>query len=164
MSTLVDSTVAPEGVPTAQHRESLDLAVRLLARREHSAAEIRRKLSRRSRDAAEIDTVISELVRDGLLSDARFTEAYVRSSIGRGHGPVKIRASLRQRGVFEALIDEVLTHTDEFWLARAQAATSTRFGEEAPNSRQEWGRRARFLSARGFPSDIIYRSLGPQTV
>ena len=87
---------------------------------------------------------------------------------------MKIRAGLRSRGVAEDLIDDILTFSDDFWLDLAKAAYAKRFvkgstgfstgdskteSNPAPTSRSEWAKRARFLAARGFASDIIYRTL-----
>ncbi len=155
-------------------------ALRLLATREHSRFELRRKLLRRRAShaaaaIARLDNVLDDLVRRELLSDARFAESFVRRGVDRGHGPLKIRAGLRSRGVAENIIDDTLTFSDEFWLRRAQAVQAKRFGNGnaggnksnaagASANRSEWARRARFLAARGFGSDIIYRTLGRQTV
>ena len=65
-------------------------ALALLARREHSRAELVRKLAAEG-SAEEIDMVLSQLEQRGLLSDARCAEAYVRAhaakagEIGRAH-------------------------------------------------------------------------------
>ncbi|MCY3821420.1 MAG: regulatory protein RecX [Gammaproteobacteria bacterium] len=171
-----------------------ECALRLLTRREHSRFELRRKLLRRragesesdSRNAAAGETregrvaaVLDDLADRGLLSDERFVDSFVRRGVDRGHGPLKIRAGLRSRGVAEDLIDGALTFSDDFWLDLARAAQAKRFGDGgrqrssnsgeddadgAPSNRSEWARHARFLAARGFASDIIYRTLGPQTV
>ncbi len=87
-------------------------------------------------------------------------ESFVRVRSERGQGPLRIRAELRERGVTDVLVDEVLTITSEFWFERANRARAKRFGEAAPASRDEWNRQARFLAQRGFPSDLIYRALG----
>lgn len=179
-------------------------ALRLLATREHSRFELRRKLLRRRASSpkprenanetanerankkpnemakeqaqAEVDTVLDDLARRDLLSDVRFAEAFVRRGVDRGRGPIKIRADLRNRGVMEDIIDDTLTFPDEFWLRRAREVQAKRFGSDGAGAggdssdagalanRSEWARRARFLASRGFASDIIYRTLGPQTV
>ena len=159
-----------------------DRALRLLATREHSRFELRCKLLRRRASnasnvnaQAQVDTVLDDLASRDLLSDARFAESFVRRGVDRGHGPLKIRAGLRSRGIAEDIIDDTLTFPDDFWLRRAQAVQTKRFGNGSaggnesnaagpPANRSEWARRARFLAARGFASDIIYRTLGPQTV
>ena len=157
-------------------------ALRLLARREHSRFELRRKLLRgrvlnggdRGNAGGQMDvlvnSVLDDLARRDLLSDARFAEAFVRGGIDRGQGPLKIRAALRGRGVADDVIDDTLTFSDDFWLDRARAAQAKRFGngsgpdgetdlEGNPTNRSEWAKRARFLAGRGFASDIIYRTV-----
>lgn len=135
-------------------------AIRLLARREHSTDELRRKLKRRGYNAATIDVVVGSLCATESVSDARFAESFVRVRCERGQGPVRIRAELRERGVTDMLADEVLTSTSEFWLERARKARVKRFGDAAPTAREDWNRQARFLAQRGFPADLIYRTLG----
>ena len=137
-----------------------DTAIRLLARREHSADELRRKLKRRGYAQTIVDQVIATLSNAASVSDARFAESFVRVRSERGQGPLRNRAELRERGVTDVLVDEVLTTTSEFWLERANRARAKRFGSAAPASRDEWNRQARFLAQRGFPSDLIYRALG----
>jgi regulatory protein len=140
-------------------REARIAAVRLLARREHSKDELRRKLKRRGHPEACIESVVAALDDASYVSDTRFAESFVRVRAERGQGPLRIRAELRERGVADALADEVLTETAEYWLARAQAARRKRFGTAVPGERSEWNRQARFLAQRGFPSDLIFRAL-----
>jgi regulatory protein len=145
-----------------EHGESgqvVAAALALLARREHSAVELNRKLIGRGFAAPDITSAIATLEARGWLSNERFVEAYVRSRIARGHGPLKIRAELRERGIEDALADASLTETSSFWTARAAAARSKRFGDEPPPDRHAWTRQARFLAQRGFPADLIYRVL-----
>ncbi len=146
------------------HRNEADAAretaVRLLARREHSTDELRRKLKRRGYRDAAIDEAIATLCAAESVSDARFAESFVRVRSERGQGPLRIRAELRERGVADTLVDDVLTTTSEFWLERAARARAKRFGSAAPMSRDDWNRQARFLAGRGFPADLIYRALG----
>lgn len=143
-------------------------AVRLLAVREHSVQELRRKLRRTrgpdSADDAAIEAVLEDLQRDGLLSEERFVEAFVRSRIGRGQGPAKIRAGLIERGVARELVDDALDEDADSWRNRARDAETRRFGAAPPADRADWAKRARFLSARGFSPDVIYRTLGEQPV
>jgi len=122
--------------------------------------ELRHKLKRRGYAQTIVDQVIATLSNAASVSDARFAESFVRVRSERGQGPLRIRAELRERGVTDVLVDEVLTTTSEFWLERANRARAKRFGSAAPASRDEWNRQARFLAQRGFPSDLIYRALG----
>ena len=74
-----------------------------LARREHSEQELIRKLNSRGFDEELVEIAVAELMADGLLSDARFAEAFVNSRFQRGSGPQKIRAELRERGIAPSL-------------------------------------------------------------
>ncbi len=129
-----------------------------LARREHSVLELRRKLAARDFDSAEIDTTLAELQADGLLSDARFAEAFVRGRIRRGQGPLKICLELASRGVAGELATEVLAGED--WAALAKAARRKRFGQNPPREYRERARQARFLQQRGFAMEHIQAALG----
>jgi len=138
-----------------------DAALRLLARREHSTDELRRKLKQRGYGDMVITEVVMSLHDANSVSDARFVESFVRVRTQRGQGPLRIRAELRERGVADNLIDEWLAAADEMWRGHAEKARAKRFGEGPPSSRDAWERQARFLAQRGYPADLIYRTLGP---
>jgi regulatory protein len=137
-----------------------DTALRLLAQREHSTDELRRKLKKRGYATATIAVVVESLDAARSVSDARFAEGFVRVRSERGQGPLKIRAELRERGVTDGVVDEVMTATADFWLERAQKARVKRFGDALPSDRDAWNQQARFLAQRGYPADLIYRTLG----
>ncbi|MDP1525511.1 MAG: recombination regulator RecX [Rhodocyclaceae bacterium] len=130
-------------------------AVRLLARREHTRAELVRKLASHGTEE-EIDTVLNELARSGLQSDARFAESYLRSQAGR-LGGARLRQTLRQKGVCAELVQtQVADLPDE--LARARAVWQKKFAT-VPADMKEWAKQARFLQGRGFSSEIIRKLL-----
>ena len=133
-----------------------DRALRLLARREHSRAELAQKLAAHG-TTEEIQAVLETLERSGLLSDARYAEAFVRSKAGR-FGTFKLRHELRSRGVAENLIDAALAQGGADDRARAQELWRRKFGA-APISAAEYARQARFLQRRGFSADTIRRVL-----
>ncbi len=133
--------------------------MRLLARREHGRAELRAKLAKRGFDAEVTARVLARLCADGLQSEERFAAALLRRRIARGYGPIHIRGELRERGVDDEVADAQMNQTDDYWLRLAVAALGKKFGSGA-HSESAYGTRARFLSRRGFPADIIYRALG----
>ncbi len=91
----------------------------LLARREHTAAELQQKLQRKGVSESLAASVIGRLRDEGLQSDERFAEQFVRQRMARGQGPVKIRYELSQRGVGDSLIEQYLINDDDLWLERA---------------------------------------------
>ncbi|HHO68381.1 MAG TPA: regulatory protein RecX, partial [Gammaproteobacteria bacterium] len=89
--------------------------MRLLARREHSVLELRRKLEQRGWQGGPLDEVLDSLVDQNLLSDRRFAEVYTRTRIERGYGPLRIRAELRERGIDAALAEAALEAEAPDW-------------------------------------------------
>lgn len=128
-------------------------AMRLLARREHTASELRHKLAGRDHPAEAVSAALDALAAEGLLSDARFAEVYIESRGGRGVGPLRLQAELRERGVDEALIADYLDFSDPHWRRRALAARLKRFGEAPLPDIKERARQARFLQYRGYTAE-----------
>lgn len=136
------------------------VAVGLLARREHSRAELARKLAERGFAAEHIEPLLDRLAAQRLQSDARFTESYVRMRRGRGYGPQRIRAELRERGIDPELIGQTLaTQTgvdtpciDDIWRRK--------FAGRLPQDYRERARQMRFLQQRGFPLSEIHALFG----
>ena len=137
-----------------------DAAVRLLARREHSRFELARKLGSRGHPDDLIEETIGDLSRAGLQSDERFAQAFVRSALRRGQGPLKIRAGLAERGVDSDIAPDYFELDADEWSERAADALRKRFGPAPVESRADWAKRARFLAGRGFPSDVAAKVLG----
>lgn len=132
-------------------------ALRLLARRDHTRAELARKLAALG-PAGEVDSLIAELQAAGLQSDRRFAENYVRGRADR-FGAARLRQALREKGVAGELIDAQLAPgglPDE--IERARAVWRRKFAA-APVDPHEWARQARFLQGRGFSGEIIRRLL-----
>jgi regulatory protein len=140
---------------------AMDAAVRMLALREHAAEELRQKLIRKGHAEQTAHWVIEELQRLDLQSDLRFVDSFFRGRLSKGHGPLRIRHDLSQKGIAESLVEEVLTQHAEFWLDLAEQVRAKRFGQDLPSGDTvAWTAQARFLAHRGFPSDLIYRVLG----
>ena len=142
-----------------QRRACRKQALDLLARREHSRLELRRKLLARSHARDMADEVLDRLQQERLLDETRFAEQFVRSRVGRAQGPAKIRAELLQRGVGESLIDATLAEVECDWVALAAAARRKRFGAASPSAYRERARQARFLKSRGFGFGQIQAAL-----
>ncbi|MDD5295785.1 MAG: recombination regulator RecX [Rhodocyclaceae bacterium] len=139
-------------------------ALRLLAQREHSRAEMVRKLADRTEDQEEIPALLDHLEQVGLLSDARFAASYVRSHAGR-FGVMRLRHDLSQRGVAEEVAEAALASELDpeegscgAEMDRARAVWQKKF-KEAPTDAREYARQARFLQGRGFPADTLHKLL-----
>lgn len=114
-----------------------------------------------------VDAVLTDLAGDGLLDEQRFVAAFVRSRRGRGQGPLRIEADLRQRGVPPELIaaglDDSGAEDDLDWMEVCRAARYKRFGRTLPSDWNERARQMRFLRARGFTEEQIRAAIADET-
>ena len=154
-----------EQLPTAEQQatEQKSLlrraAIDLLARREHSRKELLNKLRSRAELLDELEEVLEEVLdrleQDGLFSDERFAESFVRSRIGRGHGPMRIRQELRQKGIENELCALAIEAADADWYELARACRERKFGTGKPKDYRERAKQMRYLQYRGFSMDAI---------
>jgi regulatory protein len=128
-------------------------ALRLLARREHSRAELGRKLSGHAETPEALELLLIDLEKGKQLSDERYAEERVRS-LSRKYGAARIRQDLKARGVDRETIDRISAEGE---LERARGILARKYREPAA-TREERARRGRFLMSRGFSSEVI-RSL-----
>jgi len=128
-----------------------------LARREHSEQELRWKLATRAEDSDEVELVVQQLKEERLLSDERFTEAYVHHRFSAGIGPIKIRYELRQKGVDEALVDAFLEPLADEWDESMRRQRARKYGEAIPDDYSARMKQARFLQNRGFSPGSVMR-------
>ena len=133
------------------------VAMDLLARREHSAQELRQKLKFRDHDDDAIDEVLVALQADGLQSDRRFCESYVHHRVNAGNGPIKIRHELRQKGVADDLGEEFLEPYAGQWNELMAQQRERKFGAGIPVDYRESMKQARFLQNRGFSAEAVMR-------
>ena len=129
-------------------------ALRLLARREHSRAELERKLAPHSGSSDTLKNLISDLKTKNQLSEERFAEERARS-LSRKFGAARIRQDLKAKGVAPELIERVSSDGE---LERARAILGRKYREPA-STREERAKRMRFLQGRGFSSEIIFKLL-----
>ncbi|MEW6728706.1 MAG: regulatory protein RecX [Pseudomonadota bacterium] len=136
-----------------------DIALRLLTRREHAAAELVRKLEQRGMAREAARAAVLELGEAGWQSDARYAQEFASAHAARGDGPLKIRAALQARGVGEREVGEALAGLEVDWLAQARQARAKRFGFPLPVDPADQARQLRFLQTRGFPPAIARQAV-----
>jgi len=131
-------------------------ALDLLARREHSRAELRNKLLHRFRNEEQsIDSILDKLENENLLSDQRFTEMYIRGRVAKSIGPIRIISELRQKGVDASLAELVLADLGMEWCAALKALSLQKYGETAAQDDKERAKRIRFFQYKGYPPEFI---------
>lgn len=134
-------------------------ALRMLAVREHSRAELEHKLIMKGHLGEAVQRVLDDLEQRRLLSDERFTDQYVAMRKRKGYGPLRIRAELRERGVASELVTTMLDEAGHDWRKLLREVRLGRFGDRPMNDRKEMARQARFLAQRGFPESLVREAL-----
>jgi regulatory protein len=128
-------------------------ALRFLARREHSRAELRGKLLAHAESEAALDLVLDDLEATRLLSDQRFAEV-VASSKGSRFGHAILARNLSLKGVAPDLAAEALAPLRTTERERALEICRSRF-EGPPTDLKERARQHRFLLGRGFDPGTV---------
>ncbi|WP_281645220.1 recombination regulator RecX [Parendozoicomonas sp. Alg238-R29] len=131
----------------------------LLSRREHSRKELSGKLRIRAESAEDLESVLNQLEENNLLSDERFVESFIRSRIGKGYGPVRIRQELQQKGAESEIIQVALEESETDWCKLAQESRRRKFGDGAPMDNRDRAKQMRYLQYRGFDMDAIRTAL-----
>ena len=144
--------VVPPSGPSLKAR-----AMRLLARQEHSRAELRRKLAPRVVEGEDLEAVLDDLATRGWLSDARYAEQSIRAK-ARRYGPIKLAHALRARGVDEETIAAGFRAAGADGTSNLEGVWKTRF-KALPADERERGRQVRFLQGRGFSLEEIVKFL-----
>ena len=148
--------VVPHGGPSLKAR-----AMRLLARREHSREELRRKLVPKLVEGDDLDAVLDDLAARGWLSDARYAEQSIRAK-SRRYGPLKLAHALRAKGVDDDAIEAAFRKAGEDGVSNLESIWKTRF-KALPTDDRERARQVRFLQGRGFALEDILRFMkGPR--
>lgn len=162
---------SPKTLPTRDRPSApaYQRALGLLVRREHSAAELKRKLRGRGVEADELDAALETLQRQGFQNDRRYAEALVRSRASAGQGPVRIRAELHLHGVPAEDIEAAFAAAEAGgveWAAHA-ARVAARFLPALQTARGPEGlalrhRALSFLLRRGFPQALARQAIAGQ--
>jgi len=132
-------------------------AMRYLARREHSRAELHSKLLPYTQEGEDLGAVLDELEKRDWLSDARATAQLVHAKRNR-FGTQRIAYELRQKGIAENLITGALPQLKESELDAARGVWQRKFGSQ-PRDAGEKARQIRFLQSRGFSIEVILKVL-----
>jgi regulatory protein len=136
-----------------------DVALKLLARREHSQKELQQKLQKKGFSLKLIPIVLQQLIEENWQSDERFADCYIRSRINAGFGPLRIFFELNQRGVNAILIEKYLKQdNNQFWMNQLQRVFAKRFAvikDDCVTSAKCY----QFLQRRGFTHDRIMQLL-----
>jgi regulatory protein len=128
-------------------------AVRLLARREYSRAELEARLVAKGAARDEVATALDDLAALGYVSNERYARAIAEQKAGR-YSRRSIASGLKAKGVDADDINAALATTGIDDASALEALWERRFGRP-PDDNREKARQVRFLQARGFSLSAI---------
>jgi regulatory protein len=126
----------------------------MLARREHSVAEVRSRLADREHTPPDIDAAIERLLETRALDDHRVARAYARTaSTVKGRGRLRIQRELQVMGIAREIASEAIADVfgdvDERALIDKAIQKKLRGGKKLVTM-QERARVYQFLMRQGF--------------
>lgn len=135
------------------------LALKLLARREHSRRELAQKLALRGIDPQLAAAALQRLTDAGYLSDQRYAQARVNELLRRRYGPLRAQADLLSHGVDGDTIAHVIDAEHPDWYSACRAVRVQKFGRSPAANTSQRARQQRQLQARGFTGAQIRAAL-----
>jgi len=156
----------PEPITPSTRRSAwsrlLDKATRILAMRDHSEQELRRKLAaqptfpgkpRAEEDPftpEDIEKVIAWCYEHRWLDDAQFASRFIASRSRKGYGPQRSRQELQGKGIARELSEAAMENCEIDWQEMARDIAERKFGEQLPTEWKERAKVQRYLQYRGF--------------
>ncbi|MFR1987146.1 MAG: regulatory protein RecX [Prevotellamassilia sp.] len=125
-------------------------------------SDIASKLKTKGATSEEIEDILHRLEAEGFLNEDRFAQAFTNDKARfDGWGRIKIRYSLRQKGISESAIDEALSNLSETdYLNRLldfiQSKRRTTRGDSPYAIRQKIARSA---ITRGYEPPLVFKAL-----
>ncbi|MFZ3140343.1 recombination regulator RecX [Polaromonas sp.] len=130
-------------------------ALRYLAAREHSRAELERKLKPHEETPGQLAQVLDELQARDFISEARVVESVINRRAAR-FGASRIKYELLNKGLGAEAVADAVNSLKGSELERAQGIWRRKFDGPAPDAAGR-AKQMRFLAARGFGGDVIRR-------
>lgn len=133
-------------------------ALRALAGREYSRAELQRKLASVEAEPGELEKMLDELTAKGFINEQRVADslAYRR---GAKLGTARVVQELKAKGVDPEAVAQAAATLKATELDRAREVWRKKFGSVAHNSADRT-KQMRFLASRGFAPEVIRKAVG----
>lgn len=130
-------------------------ALRYLAAREHSRAELERKLKAHEETPGQLAQVLDELQAKDFISEARVVESVINRRAAR-FGAARIKYELQNKGLGAEAVAGAMDRLKGSELERAREVWRRKFDGPAADAAGR-AKQMRFLATRGFGGDVIRR-------
>ena len=140
---------------------ALETALRLLARRDYTCYELRRRLADKGFNPEEIEEALARLLGWGYIDERAIARHAVEEArTRRPRGRALVVEELRARGIAEEIIDESLVLYPPSAEEEAARAVLTKLGLPSPPPPPDRPRAWRTLLRLGFPPALAARICG----
>lgn len=142
--------------PEEQRDALLAYAFRALGQRALSAQELRARLEKRSDDPELVALVLARVQELGYQDDTQVARA---ENTRRGVGAMRVRQTLKRRGLDDDLIQDTLQTRDPTREAEEVAALLERRWSSFARKRDPQASAFAFLARRGYPGSVIWPAI-----
>ncbi len=138
-------------------------ALKMVARRELSEAQVRQRLARRGHDEDAIDDAVARLKAERAIDDARAAGAIARTETAvKRRGKLRVKRQIERAGIASAdvrrAVDEIFSDIDPAALIESSLAKRL-LGRTSIKDDREFQRLYRYLIGQGFEPDEIMKVL-----
>lgn len=145
------------------NKSLVNMALAMLARCEHSRQQLKSKLTAKGFESIDIEPVLDFCEFKNYLDDCRYGGMLVRAHIEKGHGLLRIKQVLIQKGLNQENIQQVLDSTDCDWFELAKNKAIKKYGASnlkvAAKDQKEKAKRIRYLLGQGFDYEQVRYAL-----
>ncbi|MBI2999253.1 MAG: regulatory protein RecX [Deltaproteobacteria bacterium] len=144
--------------PDGTTQGALRAALKFLGYCPRSEAEVQAKLKQLAFPQNVIESTLEKLRSLNLLNDETFARNWILGRVeGRGYGPLRVERELRQKGIAQAVIRQVVRETfgDEEGKERAKKLLEKRFRDKDLSDLKVLRRAVAFLQRRGYRNSAI---------
>jgi regulatory protein len=130
-------------------------ALKLLAAREHSRAELERKLAPHEEEPGSLQAALDALQAKGFINEQRVLDSVIHRRAGK-LGGARLKQELQAKGLDASAVAQALADLAPSELERAREVWQKRYANP-PQTPEERAKQARFLIARGFSGEVVRR-------
>ncbi len=146
-------------VSPASQDEVIRLAVRFLAQRDRTTAQVERFLLSRGVISSRIEQAVFRLTDLRYLDDLAYAQRWVEKRLAaKPMGQERLKAELQAKGISDGVAERVLTEVFRLNSEEIVARRALR-GMSHQGKRSASGYMARFLHQRGFTDEVIDRMM-----
>ena len=155
----IELAIYAQKISAEEGRYALEAAVRMLEARDRSVLEIANKLTDAGFSAKSARQACDKLQTLGYLDDARYAQLTAKR-LSKKYGAIRIRRELRNKGIQEQLIEDVLEESDTAdQVEAAIKIISKSYARQKGEPEARYRRAYAALARRGYTPDVVKAAL-----